>query len=179
MSEVTKENEEMYEPKGRKLQREIKIKLQPKEFIEVGKQAGEIKLEVIDAETKMDEKKKDVKEYKDFIAIKEGNITELLEQLQTGRKKVLTEVIEVKCTEEQMVKYYHDGKVVDERPMEGDDYQMEMAMDEDNSNVTELNPEAAVFQNEGEQNDTETESDNVDESAESSAEQSTDAPVGE
>ena len=150
---MTDTTTEMYEPEGTAMKREIKIPLQPHERIENGKLAGDLELEIIKLESSVLGLKEEIKTMNNVLKTKSDNRRELLETLQTGMRKAICDVVEVMCQEEQLVKYYFNGEVVDQRKMESDDYQMDLAID--NTKEESTDNVSPIF--DGEQDDSTTE----------------------
>ncbi len=168
--------QEMLDPEGKKTQREILLPLTEKEMIERGSEAAVLKGESNEIQLKINGLKEELKKHKETINAKESAIDELLFDIKRGKKKITCEVTEVVVTNEQMIKYYLNGEVVDERPMTSGDYQTEMDLNEEqHDNVQPIKTdESEVFEDES--ND---EAESVHEQTEDSSEQDTDTTESE
>lgn len=104
-----------------KVTKEVWFTLTDEEIIDRAKSAAQVRNEALAIEWEM---KDYAKAQKKLIEKKESELSDLMQQIRTGREsRILSCSVEKDYTTRHM-KYFFDGKLVDERPMTAEERQM-------------------------------------------------------
>ena len=104
--------QDQYEEKT--IQKEITIKLQPSDFIELGKKAGELS-ETLQADR--EKAKEAISQIKANVKSAEKSLQEVLDQLAEGKITKSVEVLMRKNYNSGTVQYLYQNEIQEERPM--------------------------------------------------------------